>query len=151
MMVRLVALLGIVLLGQTPPPKSTAGDPLFSARHLACSFPVYAAPVWKDGAAQVVSRAQDFAFDIDAIDTRKNKTSARIVGKGGASAPASVMVTPIAVNVIEGTPIGNLNVTTVFVAGGSEGKYITVHSRHIGDLTSAPSPSQNYGTCTIVK
>src|SRR4249920_1303853 len=91
MMVRLVALLGVVLLGQTPPQKPAARDPLFSARHLACSFPVYAAPVWKDGAAQVVSRAQDFTFDIDAIDTRKSKTSARIVGKGGASAPASVM------------------------------------------------------------
>jgi hypothetical protein len=34
-----------------------------------------------------VSRAQDFTFDIDAIDTKKN--SAQIVGKGGASAHAS--------------------------------------------------------------
>jgi hypothetical protein len=149
MMVRLVALLGIVLLGQTPLPKSTAGDPLFSARHLACSFPVYAAPVWKDGAAQVVSRAQDFTFDIDAINTKKN--SAQIVGKGGASAHASTIVTPVGINIIEATPIGNLNVTTVFVAGGPEGKYIAVHSRHIGDPASAPSPSQNYGTCAIAK
>jgi hypothetical protein len=149
MMVRLVALLGIVFAGQTPPQTPAARDPLFSAKHLACSFPVYAAPVWKDGAAQVVSRPQDFTFEIDAINTKKS--NARIVGKGGASAPASVMVTPIAVNVIEPTPIGNLNVTTVFVAGGSEGKYIAVHSRHIGDLTSIPSPSQNYGTCTIAK
>jgi hypothetical protein len=53
--------------------------------------------------------------------------------------------------VIEATPIGNLNVTTVFVAGGPEGKYIAVHSRHIGDPTPIPSPSQNYGTCTIAK
>jgi hypothetical protein len=148
MMVRLVALLGIVLVGQTPPQKP-ARDPLFSARHLACSFPVYAAPVWKDGAAQVVSRAQDFTFDIDSIDTKKNK--ARIVGAGGASAPASILPTGIGINVIEGTPIGNLNVTTIFMAGGPEGKYLAVHSRHIGDLTSIPSPSQNYGTCTIAK
>src|SRR6476620_1733261 len=121
MMVRLVALLGIVLLGQTPP-KSTAGDPLFSARHLACSFPVYAAPVWKDGAAQVASRAQDFTFGIDGINTKKN--SAQIVGKGGASAHASTIVTLVGINIIEATPIGNQNVTTVFVAGGPEGKYI---------------------------
>ena len=149
MMVRLVVLLGIVFAGQTPSQKPAARDPLFSTKHLACSFPVYAAPVWKDGAAQVVSRAQDFTFDIDAIDTKKN--SAQIVGKGGASAHASTIVTPVGLNVIEATPIGNLNVTTVFVAGGPEGKYIAVHSRHIGDPASAPSPSQNYGTCAIAK
>jgi hypothetical protein len=149
MMVRLVALLGIVLLGQTPPPKTTAGDPLFSARHLACSFPVYAAPVWKDGAAQVVSRAQDFTFDFDGIDTKKR--SANMVAKGGVSTHASTVVTPTGVNIIEATPIGNLNITTVFVAGGPAGKYLAVHSRHLGDLTSGPSVSQNYGTCEIVK
>ena len=93
MMVRLVVLLGIVFAGQTPSQKPAARDPLFSTKHLACSFPVYAAPVWKDGAAQVVSRAQDFTFDIDAIDTKKN--SAQIVGKGGASAHASTIVTPV--------------------------------------------------------
>lgn len=148
-MVRLVALLGVVLLGQTPPQKPAARDPLFSARHLACSFPVYAAPVWKDGAAQVVSRAQDFTFDFDAIDTKKN--SANMVAKGGVSTHASTVVTPTGVNIIEATPIGNLNITTVFVAGGPEGKYLAVHSRHLGDLNSGPSVSQNYGTCEIVK
>jgi hypothetical protein len=149
MMVRIVALVGLVLAGQTPQQKPAVQDPLFSARHLTCSFPVYAAPVWKDGAAQVVSRAQDFTFDIDAIDLKKR--SAQIVGKGGASAHASTVVTPVGVNIIEATPIGNLNVTTVFVAGGPAGKYITVHSRHIGDPSSTPSPSQNYGTCEIAK
>jgi hypothetical protein len=153
MMVRLVALLGVALVmqAQASPPqqKPSAANPLFRAQHLACSFNVYAAPVWKDGAAQVVSRAQDFTFDIDGIDMKKN--SANIVGKGGASAHASTVTTQIGLNVIEATPIGNLNVTTVFAAGGPAGKYIAVHSRHIGDLTSAPSPSQNYGTCEIVK
>lgn len=150
MTVRFVVLLAVALAGQTPAPQQkSAPNPLFSATHLTCSFPVYAAPVWKEGAAQVVSRAQDFTFDIDAINTKKK--SARIVGKGGVSAPASILPTDIGLNVIEGTPIGNLNVTTVFVAGGEDGKYIAVHSRHIGDLTSAPAPSQNYGTCTIAK
>ena len=153
MMVRLVALLGVTLVMQTPASqlqqKASAPSPLFKAQRLTCSFNVYAAPVWKDGAAQVVSRAQDFTFDIDVIDMKKNK--ARIVGKNGASAPASMLPTDIGLNVIEGTPIGNLNVTTVFMAGGPEGKFLAVHSRHIGDLTSAPSPSQNYGTCEIAK
>jgi len=150
MTVRFVVLLAIALAGQTSAPQQKqAPSPLFSATHLSCSFPVYAAPVWKDGAAQVVSRAQDFTFDIDAINTKKN--SAQIIGKGGGSAHASTVVTPIALNIIEATPIGNLNVTTVFVAGSEDGKYMAVHSRHIGDLTSAPAPSQNYGTCTIAK
>ena len=152
MTVRFVVLVAIALAGQPPAAQQKpAQNPLFSATHLTCSFPVYAAPVWKDGAAQVVSRAQDFTFDIDAIDTRPKKNSAQIVGKGGVAAHASTVVTPVALNVIEATPIGNLNVTTVFVAGGEDGKYIAVHSRHIGDLTSAPAPSQNYGTCTIAK
>lgn len=153
MMVRLVALLGVALVMQTPASqpqqKASAPSPLFKAQHLTCSFNVYAAPVWKDGAAQVVSRAQDFTFDIDSIEVKKN--SANIVGKGGVSAHASTVVTPTGLTVIESTPIGNLNITTIFVAGGPEGKFIAVHSRHIGDLTSAPSPSQNYGTCEIVK
>jgi len=146
MMARFVVAVGLAVAAQAA--QAPARDPLFSAHHLTCSFPVYAAPVWKDGAAQVVSRAQDFNFDIDAIDTKKN--SARIVGGGGASAHASTIVTPTGLNVIEATPSGNLNITTIFVAGGPTGKYLAVHSRHLGDPNSAPSVSQNYGTCGIV-
>jgi hypothetical protein len=145
MMARFVVAVGLAFAAhaaQTP-----ARDPLFSAKHLSCSFPVYAAPVWKDGAAQVVSRAQDFNFDIDSIDKKNN---ARIVATGGATAHASTIVTPTGLNVIEATPGGNLNITTIFVAGGQDGKYLAVHSRHLGDPNSAPSVSQNYGTCGIV-
>ncbi len=148
-MVRLVVLLGIVAAGQASAAQQPAArDPLFSARHLTCSFPVFAAPVWKDGAAEVVSKPQDFTFDFDAIDIKKN--SATIVAKGG-SAHASTITTSTGVNFIEATPIGNLNITTVFVAGGPEGKYLAVHSRHLGDPSSGPTVSQNYGTCAIVK
>jgi hypothetical protein len=160
MMIRGVALIVLALAGQssqqaspqTSKPGSQAAEvrsPLFSARHLSCTFPVYAAPVWKEDAAQVVSKAQDFSFDIDQIDTKKN--SARIVATGGATAHASTVVTPTGVNIIEATPIGNLNVTTVFVGGSVDGKFIAVHSRHLGDVTTTPSPSQSYGSCTIAQ
>ena len=152
MVVRIVTLAVLLLARQSPSPTPAAAqarDPLFSAKHLTCSFPVYAAPVWKDGAAQVVSRAQDFTFDVDSIDPKKN--SARIVGAGGATAHASTVITPTGVNVVEATPMGNLNLTTIFVAGGTAGKYIAVHSRHLGDLKSMPAVSQNYGTCSIAK
>ncbi len=160
MMVRVVALVALALAGQTSqqssPQTSQQGSqpaavrsPLFNAKHLSCSFPVYAAPIWKEDAAQVVSKAQDFTFDIDQIDTKKN--SARIVATGGATAHASTVVTPTGVNIIEATPIGNLNVTTVFMAGGPAGKFFAVHSRHLGDVSAAPSPSQSYGTCSIAQ
>lgn len=148
MMVRLVVLVGMMLVAQTPQPqKSSAPDPLFSAHHLTCSFSLYAARVWKDGAAQVVSGAKEMAFDIDSFDTKKGR--ARIVGTGG-SAPASLLLTSISVNVIEVTAIG-VNVTTIFAAGGPEGKYVAVHSRHLGGPNSDLTPSQNYGTCAIAK
>jgi hypothetical protein len=146
MMVRFVVAIGLAVVGQAA--QTPARDPLFSVRHLSCSFPIYAAPVWKDGAAEVVSRAQDLNFDIDSIETKKN--SARIVGAGGATAHASTVVTSTGINVIEATQQGNLNITTIFVAGGPAGKYLAVHSRHIGDPNSAPTVSQNYGTCAIV-
>jgi hypothetical protein len=148
MMARFVVAVGLAVAAQAP--QAPARDPLFSAKHLSCSFPVYAAPVWKDGAAQVVSRAQDFNFDIDSIDNSPKKNNARIVAAGGATAHASTIVTPTGLNVIEATPGGNLNITTIFVAGGPGGKYLAVHSRHLGDPNSAPSVSQNYGTCAIV-
>lgn len=148
MLVRVVALIGLALAAQ-PSQQTSVTSPLFSARHVSCSFPVYAAPVWKEDAAQVVSKAQDFSFDIDQIDTKKN--SARIVGTGGATAHASTVVTPTGVNVIEATPMGNLNVTTIFVGGAAEGKFFAVHSRHLGDVRTSPSPSQSYGTCTMAQ
>ncbi len=147
-MVRFVALVGLMLAGQASP-QTPAPSLLFAAKHLSCSFPVFAAPVWKEGAAQVVSHAQDFTFDVDTIDTKKN--SARIVGSNGGSAHASTVVTPTGLNIIEATPIGNLNVTTIFIAGGPVGKFLAVHSRHLGDPEAAPSVSQNYGTCQIVR
>jgi hypothetical protein len=149
MTVRFVALVGMMLAAQAATPqKATAPDPLFGAHHFTCSFSLYAARVLKDGAAQVVSGAKDTAFDIDSIDTKKNR--ARIVGTTG-SGPASLLVTGVSVNVIEITAGGNLNVTTIFAGGGPEGKYLAVHSRHLGGPNSDLTPSQNYGTCAIAK
>ena len=144
MIVRLIALVLLAQAGAAPvqPPKS----PLFAAHRLSCSFGLYAAAIWKDTTPQVVSRTQNLAFQIDSIDTKKN--TARIVN-GGAAALVSMIVTPTGINLVEKTQIGNLNVTTIFAAGGQGNVFLAVHSRHIGDLTTALSVSQNYGTCEI--
>jgi len=122
------------------PPK----NPLFTARQLSCSFGVYATAIWKDTTPQVISRTQDLSFKIDSIDAKKG--SARIVS-GTAAAVVSMIVTQTGINLVEKTRIGNLNVTTIFMAGGHDDVFIAVHSRHLGDLAAAPSISQNYGTC----
>jgi hypothetical protein len=150
MIVRLIVL---VLLAQgqagSPPtqaPQAPPKSPLFSARHLSCSFGLLATAVWKDMTPQVVSKTQDFTLQIDSIDTKKG--TARIVS-GNASAVVSMIVTQTGLNLVEKTRIGNLNVTTIFAAGGHNNVFLAVLSLHLGDLTGAPSVSQNYGTCEM--
>ncbi len=109
----------------------------------ACSFPVYASASWTTP-PQVTSQTQDFTFRIDTIDPKKRQ--ARVVGTGG-SALASLLTTPVGVTVIEQTPLGNVNMTTVFAAGQQGRTFLAVHSRHIGDPAAPPTVSQNYGTC----
>ncbi len=142
-----IVALVFALAGQGSAP-SAKPDPLFSAHHLSCSFSMYAAPVWKDGAVEGMTHDEQFTFDVDAID-KKNK--AQIVASNGAAAHASTITTATGLNVIEATPSGNLNLTTIFVGGQSAGKYLAVHSRHLGDPADLPAVSQHYGTCTIVQ
>ncbi|HUL72149.1 MAG TPA: hypothetical protein VLT86_03560 [Vicinamibacterales bacterium] len=150
MVVRLIVLALLLQGGQAgsapslPSPQAAPKNPLFTARQLSCSFGVYATAIWKETTPEVVSRTQDFSFKIDSIDAKKGQ--ARIVS-GNASAIVSMIVTQTGINLVEKTRIGNLNVTTIFVAGGHDDVFIAVHSRHLGDLTAAPSVSQNYGTC----
>jgi hypothetical protein len=114
-----------------------------SARAFTCSFTVYAAAIWNEGQPSVLSNPQDFAFQIDELDRRRGR--ARVAGTAGSS-PATLMVSEAGLNVIEPTPTGNLNLTTIFTASAG-GKYLAVHSRHLGDVSGPPRVSQTYGTC----
>jgi hypothetical protein len=121
-----------------------AGGPNMTAvKTFACSFPAYATVGWATP-PNVVANTQDFTFKIDTIDPKKR--SARVVGTGGASL-ASLLSTPVGITIIEQTPLGSVNMTTVFVAGQQNRTFLAVHSRHIGDPTSPPTVSQNYGSC----
>ena len=122
--------------------------PLAAAQSLTCSFPTAATTLWRGGSPETTTGEQTFGFQIDAIDVKRR--TARIVGSSG-SAEASAFLTSTGLNVIEQTPIGNFILTSVFSAGGTEGRLIAIHSRHVGDRAATPNASQHYGTCEVVK
>jgi len=128
--------------------KGTPQGPFDGARGFKCSFPVYDTARWTGTKPEVLAGEQTFAFDLDSFDFKKGR--ARLASESGATL-TSMVLTDTGLNVIEQTPIGNFNLTTVFVAGGTGTTYLAVNSRHNGDLSSAPKISQNYGTCEMVK
>ena len=133
-----------VISAQNPKP---APNPLASVKSLRCSFPTYAATRWQtDASPATVSGSEDFSFSIEQIDIRRSR--ARIVA-GAAFAAATAMLTETSLNVIEPTPLGNLMLTSVFIGGREGTKYLAIHSRHVGDLDAAPTPSQHFGSCTV--
>jgi hypothetical protein len=129
---------------QQPPPAPTS--PMASILSLQCTYTTYADALWTGGAVKVEIKPQTFTFQIAAIDAKRG--SARIVGNAGAAEATSVL-TPTGLTILERTPLGNFNVTTVFTGGAQAGKYISVHSRHIGSLDATPEVTQNYGTCEV--
>jgi hypothetical protein len=145
----LVPVLFALALGQpaTTTPQNAA-NPFASVKALSCTFPTYAAAEWAAPPSVKTSQQQDFTFRIDAINVKKR--NAQIVGASGTNL-ATAVLTPTGLNVIEQTPIGNFTLTTVFTAGGKDGAYRAVHSRHLGDVNNPPSVSQSYGSCTIPK
>ena len=138
----LVAVLGSPASAQ----KNAARGPFAAAKTLTCSFPAYATASLTDTPPRVTSSTQDFSFRIDSIDYRKK--NAQIVG-GSGSALVALVLTQTGLNVIEQTAIGNLNLTTVFAAGGQGTRFLAVHSRHLGDVNAAPRVSQHYGSCEL--
>jgi hypothetical protein len=120
--------------------------PLSAAKALRCTFTLYVATHWADGEPETVAGDDQFSFSIEAIDSQARR--ARVVGEN-ASASASAFVTDTGLNVIEQTPIGNFILTTVFASGRIGDRFMAVHSRHLGDLSAPPGPSQYFGSCEV--
>jgi hypothetical protein len=80
----------------------------------------------------------------DQLDMQKG--SGRMIGNAGSS-NVSVIQGNRSIHVLEATPTGNLNLTTIFLTENKtrEG-YPVVHSRHLR-LSSGPFPSQHVGSC----
>jgi len=119
-----------------------------TAGGLKCTFPTYATYEMVKGVPDVIQGKQELAIQIASIDTTRR--SAQIIG-GTGTAEATLLLTQTGLTVIERTPIGNVIITTVFVAGGQGTTRRAVHSRHYGDLNAPPSPSQSYGSCEVVQ
>ena len=86
---------------------------------------------------------EGMAFVIASINV--DAGTAQIVGNAGAS---DLVLLPGGANMnfIEQTPSGNLNLTTVYNGALSDGRFLAVHSRHVGTGTD-PWLSQLYGLC----
>lgn len=124
-------------------------DPLASAKSVKCTFPNYAAVKWNGTTGEVLGGAQEFSFQLDSFDFRRNR--AQLVGT--ATTLVTLLVTPMGLSAIEQTLAGNLTVTTIFsgTATGTDGRtYLAVHSRHLAkDMDLPARASQAYGTCQL--
>jgi hypothetical protein len=136
-----VLALGTPARAQTSP----VTGPLATAKGLHCTFPVFGTARWTDLGPETLDGTQEFAFDIDTIDYRRGR--ARLVASG--TTLMTMLLTETGMHVIEQTPIGNLNLTTIFSAESDGRTFRAVHSRHLGDLTAAPRASQSYGLCEL--
>ena len=67
---------------------NTPQDPLASAKSVRCTFPNYAAVKWNGTTGEVLGGSQDFSFQIDSFDFRRNR--AQLVGMGQALPHARV-------------------------------------------------------------
>jgi hypothetical protein len=133
---------------QQKPTTSPVPTTLAAARTVRCTFPKYAGTRWIDGTPETVMGTDELTFDIDAINVKAR--TARIVA-GTAAVLVSASMSQTGLNVIEQTPIGNFILTTVFTGGREGGTFRAVHSRHLGDPTDFPSPSQYFGSCEILR
>jgi hypothetical protein len=148
-MSRLIPVLVLMLAAPAAAQKTPAPTGPFAAvKGFKCAFPVYDTAQWTGTTPAVFTGKQEFTFEIDAIDYKKGH--ARITGGAGETL-ASMILTTTGMNIIEQTPIGNFNLTTIFVAGGQGNTYLAANSRHNGDVTAVPRISQNYGTCELVQ
>lgn len=148
---RLLSLLPVVLLTM---PGGVSGAQLFpspadvrllmSVRSLKCSFPKYASADWAANEPQTKVGTQDFGFQIDGID--HSKSAARMIGNAGAT-DLAVLEGEESITFVESTPVGTVNVTSVFAWKDAPRRFKAVHSRHTA--IGGPSPSQNYGACEI--
>lgn len=150
MRIALAAVLAALVVSSTPLSAQRRGapaGPFAKARGFSCVFPTYAAAAWDGLSARVIPGDDDFRFQITDINMRRGVARFRA---GTVAVDVTARLSDTGFNIIEQTPAGNFILTTVFVAGGSADKYVAVHSRHLGDLTTPPSASQYYGTCEVV-
>ena len=123
---------------------------LHHARSLRCNFTAVAMTQWKDGRRAITNESvHEASITYDSIDPRKGM--GRIIGNLGAG-DVSVRYDAFgALWILETTPAGLLNVSTVFpmYAEGTDA-FIIIEDRHSAVGTSILA-EQSSGTCTILE
>jgi hypothetical protein len=79
-----------------------------------------------------------------------DKGTGRLIGNGGAS-DVHTFRGDGAINILERTGTGNMNLTTIFISKNPafKGKFPVVQSRHV-NLPNGPVISQHLGLCTLL-
>lgn len=150
MRIVLAAVLATLVVSSIPLSAQRRGapaGPFVKAQGFQCVFTTYGAAAWTGEAARVIPGDDNFGFQITNINMRRGVAR---FSAGAAAVEVTARLSDTGFNFIEQTPAGNFILTTIFSAGGSADRYVAVHSRHLGDLTTPPSASQYYGTCAVV-
>ena len=121
-------------------PHAGAADATLKA--FSCDFSEGVFTVFEDGKPETEkSGAMSFVFA--SLDIENG--SAQMVGNNGA-ADINLLQGSDSLHFLEVTPTGNLNVTSVYTTQAKGGRFISVHSRHVG-ISGEPWMSQFWGTC----
>lgn len=123
-------------------PPADALRALAEAKSLKCEFGWFASADWDTDEPKAKSAIQEFAFHIDGLNRQERK--ARLIGNAGAE-DLVMLVGDDSISFIERTPVGAVNLTTVYGWRDKRGRFKSVHSRHTA--IGGPSPSHNYGYC----
>ena len=138
-----IILIAIVTATDTFSQETAAFERLLATSSLRCTFTVGRSVDWDSGKPKVSSDKLGNELVFDAINVRAQ--TARFIGNIGAT-DVVALITATGLTLIEETPTGNYQFTTVFASYADGTKdFIAVHSRH-ADLLG-PLPSQFHGTC----
>ena len=142
---RLLAFLMIISFAFGMAQQEASAGPIKSAK---CVFEGGTEHFFDDGKLTYsVSRVKDkFELTFDRLDAKDGK--GRIVGNNGSG---DVIVTngDYVINILEFTPVGNMNITTIDTMNINHGvKAPSVTSRHVSS-GSALLPSQRVGHCQV--
>ncbi|QWE06384.1 hypothetical protein [Polynucleobacter sp. JS-JIR-5-A7] len=113
-----------------------------------CNFSDGLSTNWDSGKPSSKRTSDMSELIFDQIDIKKG--TGRMIGNSG-SETVQVLKGDSSTHIVERTPSGNMNITTIFNPTQKYSDlYPVVHSRHI-NLMSGPFPSQYVGLCKNLK
>ena len=109
-----------------------------------CNFSDGLSTNWDSGKPSSVKDGRMSEMIFDQVDVKKG--TGRMIGNSG-SETVQVLKGDGSTHIVERTPSGNMNTTTIFNSTQKNSDlYPVVHSRHI-NLMGGPFPSQYVGLC----